>query len=397
MRLLILSYYFTPDLSAGSFRVRALINSLKMQNVKDLELVVITTHPTRYSSFKPLSKDLEIHDSVTVHRIQVPSHKNGFLDQSFSFIFFASKAFFISKKYKFDVIFATTSKLMTGVLGLSISKSQNSLFYLDIRDLFSDTLKDVFKSRLFLPLHMIIKSIENRLIFSADRINIVSQGFQAYLQQFTDDNKFDIFTNGIDAEFLKKDFTKANKGRKLICLYAGNIGEGQGLEKILPQICKELEDRVAFIIIGSGGREKKLKDSIKNKSISNVTFIPPMPRADLLKFYKKADLLFLHLNDYDCFKKVLPSKIFEYAATKKPIIAGVSGYADTFLTENVDGAFCFPPCNADEALLAFEKASKIPLYRRQSFLKRFERHRIMNELAKKIILIGSKQKSNASR
>ena len=156
MRILILSYYYAPDLSAGSFRMSALINSLKMQNVKDLELVVITTHPTRYSSFKPLSKNLEIKEKVIVHRIHVPSHKNGFLDQSFSFIFFASKAFIISKKYKFDVIFATTSRLMTGVLGLSISKNQKALFYLDIRDLFSDTLRDVFKNKIFLKLHMTI-------------------------------------------------------------------------------------------------------------------------------------------------------------------------------------------------------------------------------------------------
>ena len=140
-----------------------------------------------------------------------------------------------------------------------------------------------------------------------------------------------------------------------------------------------------------------MKDSIKRKSVSNITFVAPMPRSDLLNFYKKADILFLHLNDHECFKKVLPSKIFEYAATKKPIIAGVSGYSETFLTENVEGAFCFPPCNADKALLAFEKASEISSYKRQNFLKRFERRRIMNELAKKIIRMGSKQKSTASR
>ena len=43
------------------------------------------------------------------------------------------------------------------------------------------------------------------------------------------------------------------------------------------------------------------------------------------------DVLFLHLNDYSAFRKVIPSKIFEYAATGKPIVAGVSGYAAEFL------------------------------------------------------------------
>ena len=49
--------------------------------------------------------------------------------------------------------------------------------------------------------------------------------------------------------------------------------------------------------------------------------------------YDKASILFLHLNDYEAFYKVLPSKIFEYATTGKPIIAGVNGFAKDVISK----------------------------------------------------------------
>ena len=52
---------------------------------------------------------------------------------------------------------------------------------------------------------------------------------------------------------------------------------------------------------------------------------------ELIKKYQEADILFLHLNNYKAFLKVLPSKIFEYSATHKPICAGVSGHSKEFL------------------------------------------------------------------
>ena len=49
MKILLLSYYFEPDLSAGSFRSSALYKRLK--NLGH-EVEVITTLPNRYNGFE---------------------------------------------------------------------------------------------------------------------------------------------------------------------------------------------------------------------------------------------------------------------------------------------------------------------------------------------------------
>ena len=80
-----------------------------------------------------------------------------------------------------------------------------------------------------------------------------------------------------------------------------------------------------------------LKENISKLKCNNVVLSPPVPRYRLLDEYAQADVLLLHLNNKKAFEKVIPSKIFEYAVTGKPIVAGVAGYPATFIGEHIDG------------------------------------------------------------
>lgn len=51
LRILVLSFYYYPDLCAGSFRCSALIEQLKKLAGTNYEIDVITTVPNRYASF----------------------------------------------------------------------------------------------------------------------------------------------------------------------------------------------------------------------------------------------------------------------------------------------------------------------------------------------------------
>ena len=83
---------------------------------------------------------------------------------------------------------------------------------------------------------------------------------------------------------------------------------------------------------------------------------------------------------------MLPSKIFEYAATEKPLIAGVEGYAKKFLKQHVKGILLFEPCNENELVDAL-KSNTLPRtdVDRTDFINKFARHSIMTEMAKTIL------------
>jgi glycosyltransferase involved in cell wall biosynthesis len=167
-------------------------------------------------------------------------------------------------------------------------------------------------------------------------------------------------------------------------VYAGNIGEGQGLHKIVPQAAAKLGDGYKFIVIGDGGAKQKLIDAIVAEKATNIELRKPMPRTELLKEYNQADFLFLHLNDYDAFKKVLPSKIFELAAYDKPVIAGVAGYANQFIDQFVPNKILFNPCDVESFVRQLHDY-QYKIEKRVEFIQAFKRETINRKLSESII------------
>jgi glycosyltransferase involved in cell wall biosynthesis len=105
-----------------------------------------------------------------------------------------------------------------------------------------------------------------------------------------------------------------------------------------------------------------------------------MDRGNLIKEYIKTDVLFLHLNDYDAFRKVLPSKLFEYAAMNKPILAGISGYSSEFVKLEINDCEVFLPTDVDDAIKKLEKLN-YPIEHRTQFIEKYNREKIMHEMA----------------
>lgn len=192
MKILILSFYYEPDLCAGSFRTTALVEQLK--HLKDVELEVITTMPNRYASFSAGALNREFNENIKIHRIDLPSHKSGMLDQIKSFTTFYYEAMKIVKNEEYDVIYATSSRLFTAFLGARIAKKKTKPLYLDIRDIFVDTIKDVLSPKLVFLIKPILSLIEKYTFTSANHINLVSKGFESYFQSRYPNHSYSWYT-----------------------------------------------------------------------------------------------------------------------------------------------------------------------------------------------------------
>ncbi len=388
-RIVYLTFYYVPDLCAGSFRNTPLaIELAKQAREKDIIVDVYTTLPNRYSSLEQSALEFEELGNLRIHRISLPPHKSGMLDQVFSFKKFYSEVIKLNKNKRADLVFASSSRLFTAYLGFTIAKKSDAPLYLDIRDIFVDTMSDVFKSKILkLGLLPLLKLIEIRTFNYAKHINLISGGFKSYFSKFSN-TEFTFYTNGIDEEFLETTpiIEKSEKvGNRKTIVYAGNIGEGQGLHKVIPQAAKELGSEFEFIIIGDGGTKKLLQDEIGNLSISNVVLEKPVNRKELQGIYSNADYLFIHLNDYPAFRKVLPSKIFELATFGKPIIAGVSGFAAEFIKNEVSDSFVFEPCNAKQLIDFLKSDIASNTIDRKDFKLKYRRSNINNLMAESIL------------
>lgn len=401
LRVLFLSFYFTPDLSAGSFRNTAFVDALRRKLPEGSTVDLITTLPNRYAGFNAEAAEQEADELYTIKRVRLPAHESGMLDQSRSFLTYAKAVRKHMEGRQYDLVFASSSRLMTAALGAWVARKQGALLYLDIRDIFVDTIKDVLPRKLAWLMKPLFGAVERWTVSRADRLNVVSAGFLPYFESRYPNVSKVVYTNGIDDEFLniEPDVAKspaetdqqpsARKDDRVEVLYAGNMGEGQGLHHVVPALASKMEGRVQFRLIGGGGRLRQLEEAIREAGCKNVTIEPPVNRAELIQAYQRADVLFLHLNDYDAFRKVLPSKLFEYGALGKPIWAGVAGYAASFVGENLDNAEVFPPCDAAAGIKAFERL-QIADRKRDQFIARFARRAIMDEMAEDLVeLAGS--------
>jgi hypothetical protein len=389
MRILVISFYYEPDLSAGSFRATAFVNAMLEQLPTDAHIDVITTLPNRYSSFTSEAPEFDNHENLTVHRISLSAHKSGMLDQSKAFVGYAKSVIRLAEGKDYDLVFATSSRLMTAALGAYVSSKNGKPLYLDIRDIFVDTIKDVLPKKITWVATPLFSLLEGWTLRAANKVNLVSEGFLPYFELRYPNSRFSYFTNGIDEEFIKAKPEKPIPSieKVLTVVYAGNIGKGQGLHTIIPELGRRFAGRLKFKLIGDGGQQQQLISAVAASGLGNVEILPPMRRDELIKIYQDADILFLHLNDYDAFKKVLPSKLFEYGALGKPIWAGVAGYAADFIRENISNAAVFCPCNADDAVKSLESLEMVT-QPRSTFVERFARSNIMQKMAEDVISIA---------
>jgi hypothetical protein len=384
---LVLSFYYHPDLSAGSFRATALVRALREKLPANAHIDVVTTLPNRYSTFNSEASERESSEGLDIHRLKLPGHKSGMADQAKAYLYFAKEVRAFTNLRQYELIFVTSGRLMSASLGALVARRQKAKLYLDIRDIFVDTINDVLPRKFSLLAKPLFSLLEHWTIGQANKVNLVSRGFKPYFDARYPAQKFSFFTNGIDDEFISAVFESNQnvvKAKPVSVLYAGNIGEGQGLHAIVPGLAQRMAGRVNFKLIGDGGRKAALKSALEQAGVTNVELLPPVKRDQLIQAYRNADVLFLHLNDFDAFKKVLPSKLFEYAATGKPIWAGVSGHAAEFVKSEISNAAVFNPCNPIEADEAFSSLT-IANSRRQGFVDKFARVNIMEEMADDVL------------
>ncbi len=281
-------------------------------------------------------------------------------------------------------MFASSSRLFTAFLGRVVSHQKKIPLFLDIRDVFVDTIDNIFSDKKSKwPLMKSLATIERYTFSNANHINLISPGFRSYFIKYQRPG-YSYFTNGIDDEFLQLPESVDIPRERQVITYAGNIGEGQGLHKIIPQAAKKLGNNYFFRIIGDGGMKQALVQAIETGHINNVELIPPTSREKLMEYYNESHYLFLHLNDYAAFEKVLPSKIFEYGAYDKPIIAGVNGFSAEFIAKNLNNYILFPPGDVTQLVDKLQKF-KFKYEMRPDFKRRFNRKIINQQLASRII------------
>lgn len=214
----------------------------------------------------------------------------------------------------------------------------------------------------FMPVYEIHKPFETKLgnflfkVFSPKiKIIAISQNLKSYLidNYSLKEERILVAPDGVFLEEfltiksskkeLKKKYLNIDNNRFVI-LYSGSLQTGKGVELIL-KIANNFRD-ILFVIIG--GSEKEI-NQLKKNNIANVLFISRKPHQEIPYYLMSADLLILPLTkELKYWKYTSPLKLFEYMASRTPILASKLESLTEILNER--NSFLFDPDNLNDLI-----------------------------------------------
>lgn len=353
MHILFLSHYFPPEVNAPASRT----SEHCRQWVRDGEDVTVITcvpnHPQGkiFPGFRNRLFQRSWWEGVRVLRVLTYITPNeGFLKRTANYVFYmiaATLAALFTRRA--DVVVTTSPQFFNGLAGHLVSIVHRAPWVLEIRDLWPESILElgaIRSPRIIALLHAMARFAYRK----ADHIVVVTEAFRHNLLMLgIPSEKITVIKNGADLSIFKfaprdEAFLAANglQGR-FVASYVGTHGLAHGLEVIL-KAAELLRDRsdIGFLLVGDGAERRRLLGKRDEMGLKNVVMLDLQSRGRMPAIWSATDASLIVLRDKPVFCTVIPSKMFETMAMKKPIILGVAGESRQ-MVESAEAGLCIPP------------------------------------------------------
>ncbi len=368
--ILVISQYFYPE----EFR----INDICSEWVKrGYDVTVITGIPNYpqgkyYKKYGVFSKRKEVYNGINIIRLVVTPRRKGKISLAINYLSFVVSGFFwqICTNINADIVFIFEVSPMTQALpGVWYAKKLNVPCYLYVTDLWPENVEIVVGLKNRILIGMIEKCVlyiyDNcSKIFTSSRgfiDAIIARGVSKSILEFWPYYAEDFYRK-LDKNAVK--ISEIPQDNKCNIIFAGNIGEAQGLD-ILVETAKVLKEKaclVRFNIVGDGRYKNKLIDKIVNSKVSEFfNFVSKQPAYRIPEFMAVCDATLICLKENKILELTIPSKLQSCMACGIPIIIYGSGEACE-IVNFAQAGICCPSRNVNDfvgtILLFIAKSNK---------------------------------------
>ena len=138
---------------------------------------------------------------------------------------------------------------------------------------------------------------------------------------------------GVDLNLFHKaaDYKRSSINNNIVIGYAGNGRKWQGIEFLLNAFAKLHEIDPTFSL------KLLLSEKVNIPEIKDVYIYPALPHNEVWRFNAECDVLVIPRPDNMVNKLSFPSKLMEYLASGKPVVASKTSDIHKIITHGVDG------------------------------------------------------------
>lgn len=249
--------------------------------------------------------------------------------------YFAATIFDALTHARPDVVYAVSTPLTVGFLGVILSRIWRRPLVFEVTDLWPDALVALGLMKRG-PVLSFARWMERTIYRNASAIVGLTNGIRdGIIAKGVAPEKVTLITNGFDpALFSHVDLAARTRVRaqlgvrddQLLCMYLGAHGMYNSLGTIMGA-AEALRDRddLAFVFVGDGDRKPHLQAEVREKDLRNVHFLAPIPRTESVGVLSAADVFLLPNRAGAFYRMNLPNKLFDFLASARPIVVAGEG------------------------------------------------------------------------
>ncbi|MGD0217876.1 MAG: WcaI family glycosyltransferase [Desulfobaccales bacterium] len=226
-----------------------------------------------------------------------------------------------------DAMVAVCPPMTSGLVPGLLARRLGIPLVIHVQDLQLDAARELGILRQPLLLE-VLTWLELRLLRQARKVTTISRSMAARLAaKGVAASRLQVLPNWADLDKVRPGPRLNALRRELgltsetVVLYAGNLGEKQGLEVILEAAAlTRSKPSIRYLIAGEGAARERIKLRAQDLGLDNVTFLPLQLNSRLPLLLAAADL-HLVVQRREAADLVMPSKLTNIMAAGRPFIA----------------------------------------------------------------------------